>query len=809
MSIEKALAQSLEPIVDQIVEIKKAVEQIERTPGPAGRDGRDADPVEVAIEDVTAALKSDGEFVKITKGDQGDRGEPGQAGQAGAGIETKTWTAGAVYRAGDLVMHNFGQIYKAAADTVAEPGEGEDWSRVGTFGFKWTGVKAEGKQYAPGDIYIDSGTSFLVLPTGEAKMLAQRGKAGKDGVDGRDGRDGHGITLFEITDDAIVVGKDGHTVVYDLGDVIERSLRAHSSDIEKEIAASVIAGMYEGPADSIPVRFFRGSWQAGNQYAVGDLVVYAGMLYICKEAADTVAPASSISALGESTKYWKQFSYGGGGSAGPGQRGATGPAGPIGPTGPQGIPGLGITFVARIPTVDDLPPTADNGDMYIVDETGDAWIWSGDAGAFENAGPIVGPTGPTGPAGPSDVSNDPGNLATLGSDGMVYVPATDLSGYLPLSGGTMVAPATIKFPDGVNMIQNASGFNLIGNLAGFYFRSGTANLFHLGVNKHQSFKPILLPADPVAALDAATKQYVDAQFASGGYVLPVATDTLLGGVKIGTGFTITPDGTISVDAGTSYTLPVATATVLGGIKVGTKSANQYVNGVAADGTLLWGSVSATGAPLRLPPTEVTGFNGVDAYWYQDTVGNVRLQMPGGLTGIFLSNEGIQTFTKLPICNIAPVDANHLVNKAYADKMLPTTGGTMTGTITLPTTIQSFTWGTTGFNLFGGSGGVAFRSNTTNIVNFSGAAVQTYVQILTPATGNGIQFGSSGPAFGRGTTATKIKSTGQIELPTTAPVGDEAISKNHADATYAAKALFDEMRAEIDTLKAEVAILKGA
>jgi hypothetical protein len=373
----------------------------------------------------------------------------------------------------------------------------------------------------------------------------------------------------------------------------------------------------------------------------------------------------------------------------------------------------------------------------------------------------------------------------------------------------MVAPATIKFPDGVNMIQNASGFNLIGNLAGFYFRSGTANLFHLGVNKHQSFKPILLPADPVAALDAATKQYVDAQFASGGYVLPVATDTLLGGVKIGTGFTITPDGTISVDAGTSYTLPVATATVLGGIKVGTKSANQYVNGVAPDGTLLWGSVSATGAPLRLPPTEVTGFNGVDAYWYQDTVGTVRLQMPGGLTGIFLSNEGIQTFTKLPICNIAPVDANHLVNKAYADKMLPTTGGTMTGTITLPTTVQSFTWGTTGLNMFGGSGGVAMRSNSTNLWTTAAANTTFNQPIVTQNSAGAIVIGSGGATIGRGSAISKIKVSGQIELPTTAPVGDEAISKNHADATYAAKALFDEMRAEIDTLKAEVAILKGA
>jgi hypothetical protein len=184
-------------------------------------------------------------------------------------------------------------------------------------------------------------------------------------------------------------------------------------------------------------------------------------------------------------------------------------------------------------------------------------------------------------------------------------------------------------------------------------------------------------------------------------------------------------------------------------------------------------------------------------------------MPGGFTGIFLSNEGVQTFTKLPICNIAPVDANHLVNKAYADKMLPTTGGTMTGTITLPTTVQSFTWGTTGFNMFGGSGGVAMRSNSTNLWTTTAANTTFNHPIVTQNSAGAIVIGSGGATIGRGSAVSKIKVSGQIELPTTAPVGDEAISKNHADATYAAKALFDEMRAEIDTLKAEVAILKGA
>lgn len=46
-----------------------------------------------------------------------------------------------------------------------------------------------------------------------------------------------------------------------------------------------------------------------------------------------------------------------------------------------------------------------------------------------------------------------------------------------------------------------------------------------------------------------------------------ATSTTLGGIKVGSGLSVTDDGTLSADA-QEYTLPVATATTLGGIKSG-------------------------------------------------------------------------------------------------------------------------------------------------------------------------------------------------------------------------------------------------
>ena len=49
------------------------------------------------------------------------------------------------------------------------------------------------------------------------------------------------------------------------------------------------------------------------------------------------------------------------------------------------------------------------------------------------------------------------------------------------------------------------------------------------------------------------------------FVLTPATTATIGGVKIGTGFRVNPDGTIFIDE--IYTLPVATDTVLGGVRV--------------------------------------------------------------------------------------------------------------------------------------------------------------------------------------------------------------------------------------------------
>jgi hypothetical protein len=229
------------------------------------------------------------------------------------------------------------------------------------------------------------------------------------------------------------------------------------------------------------------------------------------------------------------ISGGGEGSVGP-----QGPEGPMGPTGPQGIPGLGITFIGRVATVGDLPTTAAQGDLYIIDATGDAWVWSDSLGAFENAGPIVGPTGPTGPQGPK------GDQGEIGPQGPVGPPGADGGGgaYLPLAGGTMTGaitmPTTIQ-----SLTWGTTTYNVFGGSGGVAVRFGGSNIVTFtgsnatfaqqivaspttgvkfgssgvllkqgsAITKIASTGAIELPTDPVAPLEAATKQYVDSKVA--------------------------------------------------------------------------------------------------------------------------------------------------------------------------------------------------------------------------------------------------------------------------------------------------------
>lgn len=71
--------------------------------------------------------------------------------------------------------------------------------------------------------------------------------------------------------------------------------------------------------------------------------------------------------------------------------------------------------------------------------------------------------------------------------------------------------------------------------------------------------------------DEESEAWVQAIQGGGGssYILPVATEKLLGGIKVGDGLQITSDGKLSLNEDVKpYTLPTATSSTLGGVKIG-------------------------------------------------------------------------------------------------------------------------------------------------------------------------------------------------------------------------------------------------
>lgn len=73
--------------------------------------------------------------------------------------------------------------------------------------------------------------------------------------------------------------------------------------------------------------------------------------------------------------------------------------------------------------------------------------------------------------------------------------------------------------------------------------------------------------EQLSEYDALIKNYIATHGGGGSYVLPIASASQLGGIKVGNNLSITQDGTLSADA-QQYTLPTASASTLGGIKVG-------------------------------------------------------------------------------------------------------------------------------------------------------------------------------------------------------------------------------------------------
>ena len=102
----------------------------------------------------------------------------------------------------------------------------------------------------------------------------------------------------------------------------------------------------------------------------------------------------------------------------PGPRGEQGPQGDRGPRGErgeQGEPGTGFTLLGTVGTVGDLPTGAKGGAAYLVESTGDVYVWSGTQ--WSNVGAIRGPAGPRGERGEQGTRGPQGEAGPRGEAG--------------------------------------------------------------------------------------------------------------------------------------------------------------------------------------------------------------------------------------------------------------------------------------------------------------------------------------------------------------------------------------------------------
>ena len=200
----------------------------------------------------------------------------------------------------------------------------------------------------------------------------------------------------------------------------------------------------------------------------------------------------------------------------------------------------------------------------------------------------------------------------------------------------------------------------------------------------------------------ATTQFVGNAITNNAYTLPVASTTILGGVKVdGTTITVT-SGVISA-AASAYTLPVASTTVLGGVKVdGTTitiasgvisaasssytlpiASTTILGGVKVDGstiTIASGVISAASS-YTLPVASTTTLGGVK-------VDGSTITIASGVISAAAPAVPLPSAT-LPIVNGVAAIGNNTTHFANANHVHPTdtslvpiAGGTMTGALTI-------------------------------------------------------------------------------------------------------------------------------
>ena len=151
--------------------------------------------------------------------------------------------------------------------------------------------------------------------------------------------------------------------------------------------------------------------------------------------------------------------------------------------------------------------------------------------------------------------------------------------------------------------------------------------------------PTLPANNKVLSSTPSGLQWID-QATSSTYSLPVATNSILGGVKEGTNITIDANGVIS--ASSTYSLPVATNSILGGVKVD-GSTITISNGVISS-TGGGGGGGGDGSSYTLPTSTTSELGGVKVDGSTITITNGVISSTGIATSPWYVNGNDISYT---------------------------------------------------------------------------------------------------------------------------------------------------------------------
>jgi len=152
----------------------------------------------------------------------------------------------------------------------------------------------------------------------------------------------------------------------------------------------------------------------------------------------------------------------------------------------------------------------------------------------------------------------------------------------------------------------------------------------------------------------------------GGYVLPVASASTLGGVKVGNNLSIDASGVLSATGGGGgYVLPPATASTLGGVKIG--------DNVTVDAN---GEISVA-APYFLPKAAAGTLGGVKIGSNVNVDGDGVISVAAPYT---LPTAAADTLGGVKIGDNITIDANGAISATAAYTLPPATASTLGGVI---------------------------------------------------------------------------------------------------------------------------------